>query len=251
MPLYNPERVEYTYIHGHIQVVLDGGTSLPAYWAHPDVGGKFPGVALLHDWWGVTDLVRWMAHQFAQSGYYVIVPDLFNGQVATTPQHAMQLVEILGDNAYPRIDAALSVLETHHRCNHDVAAVGIGMGGSLAYEASILRDDLEAAVAYYGFPGKYFGRFPQAKAPILAFYGSAEPYITPATVRRLKRELAQGKLQDKNQVMVIDGAGHEFFMDNRGSEEREHGRIAWETTMTFLDSHLKRPTQPPQQAKAY
>ncbi|NDJ61275.1 MAG: hypothetical protein GYB67_09130, partial [Chloroflexi bacterium] len=168
MPAYEPSKVEYTIISGHVRIITDQGAQLPAYWAHPDIGGKFPAVGLLHDWWGITAVERRLAHLFAQLGYYVIIPDLFGGQVAQTPAAAMKLVEALGDNAYPWVDTCLRALEYHVRSNRMVAAVGLGMGGSLAFEAALTRSDLEAAVACYGFPQKYLGHFQDARAPILA-----------------------------------------------------------------------------------
>ena len=97
MPVYEPSHVEYGITNGHIQVVAEDGSSIPAYWAHPVMGRLFPAVALVHDWWGITPTIRRMAHLFAQSGYYVIVPDLFEGHIATTPQEAMELVMSLDD----------------------------------------------------------------------------------------------------------------------------------------------------------
>jgi len=212
MPIYDPDHVEYRIVNGHIRIAMEDGSSLPAYWSHPAVGSSFPGIALIHDWWGITPIVRRMAHLFAQVGYYVIVPDLFDEKVASTPQEAMQLVEALGDGGYQRVHTALTALEQHHHCNRDVAAVGIGMGGSLAFEAAITRTDLEAAIAYYGFPQRYLGLFKEAKAPILAFYGSNEPYVLPTVVERLRRELAETSAS--HEVVVMDGAGHDFFSDN-------------------------------------
>lgn len=248
MPIYNPDHVEYRIVSGHIRIAMEDGQQLPAYWSHPAAGDLFPGVALIHDWWGITPIVRRMAHLFAQVGYYVIVPDLFNEQVAATPQDAMRLVEKLGDGGFPRVDAALTALEQHHRCNRDVAAVGIGMGGSLAFEAAIMRTDLEAAVCYYGFPQRYLGRFKDAQTPILAFYGSQEPYIMPNVVERLRRELAASPLP--HEVVVLDGAGHDFFSDTLPDPQREYGRQAWHKTLAFLEQHLAGPTRPPD-AKTY
>lgn len=243
MPIYNPDHVEYRIVSGHIRIAMEDGQQLPAYWSHPSIGSKFPGIALIHDWWGITPIVRRMAHLFAQVGYYVIVPDLFEEEVAATPQDAMRLVESLGDGGYPRVDSALSVLERHHHCNADVAAVGIGMGGSLAFEAALARNDLEAAVSFYGFPQRYFGLMQDAKAPILAVYGSEEPYILPNVVERLRRELSGSRFA--HEVVVLDGAGHDFFSEQLPEPQREYGRRAWHKTLTFLEEHLTGPTRPP------
>jgi carboxymethylenebutenolidase len=146
-------------------------------------------------------------------------------------------VQALGHDGFYRINTALTVLEKHHQCNADVAAVGIGMGGSLAYEAAIQRKDLEAAVAFGGFPQRYFGHFQSVNAPILAFYGSEEPYVKAPIVARLRAELGQSRLP--HVVEVVNGAGHEFFSDDPA--HAEFGKKAWMDTIDFLEKHLKGP----------
>jgi carboxymethylenebutenolidase len=242
MPTYNPNRVEYGITTGNIQIVAEGGKSTPAYWAHPNIGSLMPAVALVHDWWGITPTIRHLANLFAQLGYYVVVPDLFNGHIAHTPQEAMELVRNLGAEGFPRIDAALSVLEKHSSTNSDVAAVGIGMGGSLAFEAAIARRDLEAAVAFSGFPQRYFGRFKDAHTPILAFYGKDEPHVPPAVIDQLRRELAASPLGNKHQVIVVDDIAHDFF--GEGISDRSPTREALSETFNFLDTYLRGPTHP-------
>src|SRR5262245_2799826 len=93
----NPGRVEYAIDSGYITIVADGGQRLPAYWAHPRIGNRFSGIAILHDWWGMNDVCRLLANFFGQMGYYVIVPDLFNGQTANSPTDAMKLLETTRD----------------------------------------------------------------------------------------------------------------------------------------------------------
>jgi carboxymethylenebutenolidase len=244
MPIYDPHHIEYGIISGHIQIVVEGDRPLPAYWAHPVTGRKFPAVALIHDWWGITPTIRHMAHLFAQSGYYVIVPDLFDGQVATTPQEAMELVKRLGDSGYPRIDAALSALEHHHNTNGDVAAIGIGMGGSLAFEAAIVRKDLEAAVAFYGFPQRYLGRFRDARTPILAFYGQKEPYVLPPVIAKLRHECAANTRGLAHEIVILDGVGREFFSDEANEVQGDKGREALSMTFMFLEKFLEGPQHP-------
>ena len=246
MPIYDPSHVEYRISTGNIQIVQEDGSQLPAYWAHPALGSKFPGVCLLHDWWGLTPIVRRMANLFAQTGYYVIVPDLFEGVVATRPQDAMRLIERLGDKGYKRANTVLAALEQHHNCNGDVAAVGIGYGGTLAFEAAIVRVDLEAAVAYYGFPQRFFGQFHKSNTPILAFYGKDEPFIKPEIIAQLQKELAETPPENvTHQVVVLEGVGHDFFSDDLPEGQREQGKQAWQQTLDFLEKYLKGPTMPP------
>jgi carboxymethylenebutenolidase len=239
MPVYEPDHVEYTTVSGHIGIMLEDGTNLPAFWAHPSIGGgRFPGVVLIPDWWGITNLERQLAITFAQAGYYVIVPDLYDGVVATTPQEAKIQVERLGEGGgYPRVDCALRVLETHHRCNCQVAAVGVGMGGSLAYEAALTRDDLEAAVSFCGFPQRYLGRFASVKAPVLAFYGTRDPYVKNDVLRQLRKELDASPLAPKHEVVMLDGAGRNFLATDT-PEMQAYGNTVWRKTLRFLSQHL-------------
>jgi carboxymethylenebutenolidase len=243
MPIYESHGIEYEITQGRIQLV-EGNISLPAYWSHPMMGSRYPAVALVHDWWGITPLVRRLANFFAQTGYYVIVPDLFEGKTAATPEAAIELVKGLGDQGYPRINAALTALEQHHQTNSDVAVIGLGMGGSLAYEAAILRDGLEGAVACFGFPQRYFGRLKGARAPVLALYGEAEPYITPADIQRVRAELAASVLAAQHQVEILPKAGHEIFSESAGAAEREAGRQAIDLILRFLEQHLHPPERP-------
>jgi carboxymethylenebutenolidase len=237
MPIYEPDHVEYQITSGHITISMEDGTQLPAYWAHPQLGAEFPGTVVIHDWWGLTTMVRRVANLFAQMGHYVIVPDLFNGQLATTPQEAMKLVEMLGDDGYPYVHNALEALENHHQCNRRVAAVGIGMGGSMAFEAAIVRDDLEVAVTYGGFPDRYFGRFKDANTPICAFYGTGEPYVKREHIAKLRKELAGSPLA--HELHVIEGLAHDFFSETFSPEDRERSRDVLKRTLAFLDKHLE------------
>lgn len=247
MPIHDARHVEYAIDSGHISIMRSSGQRVPAYWAHPRLGVKFSGILLLHDWWGMNTVARLLASFYATMGYYVIAPDLFDGKRATTPKEAMQRLEESQKSRYATVDAALSVLETHNRINDSVGVIGLGMGGTLALEAAIKRDDLEAAVAYAGFPQQFLGQFGLANTPILACYGSNEPYTKPVVIKALQDELASTPLADKHRVLVVPGAGHEFFHDTPGLVNREHGKIVVEQTMSFLEAHLIQPTQAPRQ----
>jgi carboxymethylenebutenolidase len=241
MPIHDSNRVEFSIDSGHITIVSDTGQRVPAYWAHPRIGQKFSGICMLHDWWGMNDVCRTVANFFAQMGYYVIVPDMFSGEIAHDPKQAMKLLEKTQAERYHTVDATLSVLESHHRINHSVAAIGMGMGGTLAFEAAIKRDDLEAAVSYGGFPQQYFGQFSRSNTPILAVYGSEEPYTKAHTIQALQTELAQTTLKDEHQLVTIEGAKHEFFSSNPDAKMREISKQTINHTLNFLEKYIEQP----------
>ncbi|MGB7340836.1 MAG: dienelactone hydrolase family protein [Phototrophicaceae bacterium] len=241
MPLHDSNRLEFAIDSGHINIIMDNGKKVPAYWAHPRIGHRFSGICLLHDWWGMDHVSRMLANFFAQMGYYVIEPDLFAGRTANTPQQAMRLLEETKHTRYEAVNATLSVLESHHRINTSVAAIGMGMGGSLAFEAAIKRDDLEAAVSYSGFPQQFRGQFAQCNTPILAVYGSEEPYTKPPVIAALKQEFMETSLKDQHQVMVIKGGDHQIFSTEQHPDKMLVSKIAINRTLSFLENYLESP----------
>jgi carboxymethylenebutenolidase len=241
MPLSDPQRIEYAIDSGHITIVADDGKHVPAYWAHPRLHARFSSIGLFHDWWGVDGITRMLANFFAGAGYYVIVPDMFNGQVATTPQQAMELVKNTEESRYSVVNAVLAVLESHHMTNKTVAAVGLGMGGTLAFEAAIKRDDLEAAVSYAGFPQKYLGQFATSNTPILAVYGTQEPFVSKAVIKQLFAELKATELAEQHQLMLLHGGDHDLFHEYPNDDQRVIAQKAFNGTLAFLDKYLLPP----------
>jgi len=241
MPIYDKDHMEYSIDSGQISIVLDDGSKLPAYWSHPRLGTRFAGIALLHDWWGVNRTVRMLADYFAQMGYYVIVPDMYDGGVATTPQEAMDLLEKHKETRFMKANTTLAVLEQHHLCNASVAAVGVGMGGTLAFEAAIKRDDLEAVVSFAGFPQIYLGEFAKSNTPIFALYGTEEPYVKPVVVKAMMDEFDKTELKDQHRVLIVDKIGHEFFEEDTPPEPRKNVRQAMTQVLNFLEHYLEQP----------
>ena len=132
------------------------------------------------------------------------------------------------------------MLENHGRTDGHTAAVGLGMGGSLAFEAALHRNDLEAAVSFYGFPQRYLGKFKDAKTPILAVYGSADPFVASNVIDELRRELAQSPLG--HEVVILDGAARDFLSENLIPDAaKQPGSIAWQTMLAFLEKHQLAP----------
>lgn len=240
MPVY-ARGVEYPIESGQIGIVSDDGGHYAAYWAHPRLGQHYPGVALLHDWWGITQVTRSIANFLAQNGYYVIAPDFFQGYSTQDPKEALKLLSASEETRWPLLNATLDVLEKHHRTHKSVAVLGLGLGGSLAFEAAVRRDDLEAAIACAGFPQRYLKQIPAAQAPILAIYGSEKQHVRPVVLEALRQAFAASALRDEHRLEIISGAGHEFFVEQPDLTQRQHARQALDLILAFLKRHLRRP----------
>ena len=245
MSIYDAHHMEFTITSSQITIMTDDSIQVPAFLAHPQLGQKFSGIVLIHDWWGVNQDIRQLSNFLAQMGYYVIVPDLFKGQTALNAKQAIALYDEHAPNIYAKVNASLAVLETHHRCNRKVAAIGVGMGGSMAYEAAIKRTDLEAAIAFGGFPQRYLKQFDQANTPILAFYGKEDPYIKPAVVKALQKVLSTSPLKDEHEIKIMEHIKHDFFTDKLTAQQEESIREALNYTLDFLEAKIgKLPGSP-------
>jgi dienelactone hydrolase len=53
------------------------GTRIPAYLARPRASGRYPGVNLIHDIFGVSDHARDVARRLTNAGFVTIEPDCF------------------------------------------------------------------------------------------------------------------------------------------------------------------------------
>lgn len=245
MSIYDAHHMEFTITSSNITIMTDNGVQVPAFLSHPQLGQKFSGIVLIHDWWGVNRDIRQLANFLAQMGYYVIVPDLFLGQVTDSPQRAMKLYDEHAPNIYEKVNASLGVLESHHQCNRKVAALGIGMGGSMAFEAAIKRTDLEAAIAFGGFPQRYLKQLHLANTPILAFYGSREPFIKPVVIKALKKMLKQSPLKDDHEVKIMEHIKHDFFTRNLNDKQEKSVRESIDYMLDFLEERIgKLPGSP-------
>jgi carboxymethylenebutenolidase len=241
--MFEASHLQYSIVSGYIQIVSDGH-QLPAFWAHPELGGPFPGLVMLHDHWGVTAHLRTQARRFAEQGYYVIVPDLFKRQIATTPEQARTLIDQLGEAALAHVRAAIHALLTHHKCNSKIGLVGWGMGGKLALQTATYRDDLSGVVTFSSLPeGVSAAELRMLDEAVLAIFGEKDAACPPERVEQMQRILSGSKLP--HEVVIYPGADRDFFDDSRPAFNLDAAENAWKRALAFLDDHLDVPPRPP------
>jgi carboxymethylenebutenolidase len=62
--------------------------SRTGFYAEPKTPGNYPGIIMIHEWWGLNDHIKESAKTLSSQGYRVLAVDLF-GSVAATPAEAM------------------------------------------------------------------------------------------------------------------------------------------------------------------
>ncbi len=244
--MFEASYMQHHIISGYIQVVSDGHY-LPAFWAHPELGGPFPGLVLLHDYTGLTPHIRTEARRFAELGYYVIAPDLFNRLAPETLESAQPILDKLGEAALSFVGATLRALLSHNKCNGKIGLIGWGVGARLAFRTAVFRDDLRALVLFYGMPSDFMPAEVRMMAcPMLALLAERDPDIPPEMRDKLSQTVQQ--IGSGHEVVVYPDVECGFFDKSRPTFQAVAAQDAWRRSLAFLNHHLEvaKPSKPGQ-----
>ena len=135
----------------------DGGRFF-AYLAKPE-SGTGPGIVLIQEIFGVNAVMRAIADELAEQGFFVACPDLFwrqepGVQISDKTQEdwdkAFKLMQGFDlDKGIDDLASTLAHLRQQNGCSGRVGAVGYCLGGQLAYLMAC-RTSSDASVGYYG-----------------------------------------------------------------------------------------------------
>lgn len=208
-----------------------------AYLSVPVEGRRGPGVILVHEWWGLVDHIRHVADRLATEGFTALAVDVYEGRQATEPSKAEKLAMALDiGKAMRLLSASIDWLLTADVTSGEKAgAIGYCLGGGLVATLAARREDLGAAITYYGIEELDAAARARIKAPILVHFAEHDIPLDEATawVSSLRRYGVA--------IMshVYPGAQHGFFNDTRPSvyDPVAAGR-SWARTVRFLHRHL-------------
>jgi carboxymethylenebutenolidase len=216
------------------------GVSLSGFLVQPVTPGKYPGIVMIHEWWGLNDQVKSMADITAREGYVVLAVDLFKGNVATTIEGAQANIRNNPNNeTIPKMQAAVKYLRNMTNVNKSkIASLGWCYGGGQSFQLGI-NEDLQATVIYYGQVSTDKDILMRMKQPVLGLFGVEDTSIPVKDVREFERILKeQGKSVD---IYIYEGAGHAFSNPtNTQAFRKEQAIDAWNKTLEFLELNLKR-----------
>jgi carboxymethylenebutenolidase len=220
----------------HLQTA-DGGTD--AFVAMPAGEAPAPAVIVIHEYWGLNPQIEDVARQLARQGYVAIVPDLYHGKVAETPEDAHELMRGLEDTrVFSELDAARAWLTSQPRtAKSRVGIMGFCMGGGISLRYGLRTPSLAAVVMFYGPPETDPEKLATLRAPLMGHFGAEDQGITPERVSAFRAALA--KAGKPAQVFEYSGAGHAFMHEGQPSYRADAARVAWARTLAFLQKHLK------------
>jgi carboxymethylenebutenolidase len=207
----------------------------------PPGKGPFPGIVVIHEYWGLNDWVKEQASKLADQGYAALAVDLYRGKVADTPDVAHELMRGLPEDRAARdLHAAVDYLKSSPNVKKDrIAAIGWCMGGGLALNLALTEPTLTAVVINYGHLSTDAAAIQKIQAAILGNFGGQDRGIPPEDVKKFEETLnKEGKQAD---IKIYPDAGHAFQNPNNKSGYRaEDTADAWQRTVKFLATTLKK-----------
>jgi carboxymethylenebutenolidase len=220
-------------------VVYNSAGDGVGYLARPAKEGVYPGLVLIHEWWGLNDNIREIAEDFAELGYVALAVDLYNGQTASTPDEARKLATGVRNNlpeAFENLGSAVAFLQnSSYVAQNRLASVGWCFGGGWSYEMARNDMGVRASVMYYGrfSPDDDFSNM---RALILGNFGEDDRAISVDSVREFQATLKT--LNGAHEIYIYPNAGHAFANSDSSNYNAEAAELAWERTLSFLHKHL-------------
>ncbi len=221
------------------------GTTLLGHLAAPDGDGPYPGVLVVHDWFGVGDHVRVRCEMLARLGYVALAADIYGeGVRPTTGAQASELARgFYGDLSLLRGRARAGLARLASEPGVDpsrLAAIGYCFGGSTVLQLARSGADLAGVVSFHG--GLQTGPPGEAaaiRASVLVLTGASDPVVPDSAVTAWEDELRQAP-EAEWQVVTYSGAMHAFTVP--GTDAPEHGsqfqptaeRRSWVAMKEFL-----------------
>lgn len=206
---------------------LHGGTG---YMAYSERSG--PGVLVLHEFFGLQPSFISFADSLEAEGFTVLVPDLYDGRMASTVEEAEALSDGLDfDDTMDRLDAACEhlIANWHPR----LGVIGFSLGAYLA-TALVQRRSVEATIVYYGFsqvdPARWSG-------PIMGHFATNDEWTPLPEATAFFDDLSAAGIDAR--MFSYEGTGHWFA--NQSVPEAFNGdsaRLAFERSVDFLRHHL-------------
>jgi carboxymethylenebutenolidase len=209
----------------------------------PQTSLRYPGIVLLHEWWGLTSQIKDVGARLAREGFTVLVPNLYGrqgGMVTANAEVAAALMQqIKADAIMQDLTSCCEFLNTQDHVQRAVhAVVGFSMGGSLAIQFACHRRRLRAAVSFYGRLMVPAATLKDLACPLLYIQGGEDRDVPAQEVEQLR--LGAGEFGKQVEIVTYPDAAHGFFNETtKGSYNEPAATAAWTRTVNFLTQTLK------------
>ncbi len=201
----------------------------------PSSGKTSRVLIIVHEWWGLNDYIKKEAETWQNKlgDIEVYAVDLYDGQVATTPDSASLLMSNLStERGEAIIKGLLNKIGPHKK----IATLGWCMGGSWSFTTTLLAaDNAVGCVMYYGFPEKNLAKIKQLKADVLYLYGARDKFIKRIDVDAFGKRITTLGYQYEFKAFDAD---HAFANPSNPKFNKAAAGEANAMALKFLQQHL-------------
>ncbi len=170
--------------------------------------GPWPGVVMLHEAWGIDDVLRHQAVRLAGAGYLVLAPDLLGeGPWLRCIWSTMKAYQARAGKPFDLIQGCRRRLASDRAGNGKVGVIGFCLGGGFALLSSC--DGFSAGAVNYGAVPGDIDDLASRACPVVASYGGRDKMAesVPALTAALRAHHVP------HDVEVYPTAGHSFLND--------------------------------------
>jgi len=226
----------------------DGSQPLRGYLASPAGIGPWPAVVMIHEIFGLDEVMRGHADRLAGFGYLTLAVDLFSaGSTARCLVATMTAMMRRRGRAFADISAAHDYLAGSPDCTGRIGVIGFCIGGGFALLTA--SNGFDAAAVNYGQLPRHLDEAVAGACPIIGSYGGRDPSLRGAAGRLNEALDKAGVVHD---VKEYPAASHAFLNDAEAGPralrpllrvagigpETESAKDAWDRIERFFAGYL-------------
>lgn len=191
---------------------------------------------VFHEWWGLNDYIKQHAEKLQSElgDVDVYALDLYDSEVASTPEEAQKLMTGLKDErARAIIKGALAMVGSKKK----IISIGWCMGGMWSLQSALLEGrEAAGCIMYYGMPENDVKKLKQLNCDVIGFFGTQDKFINPDVVKKFQENMeAAGK---KLEVHNYD-AVHAFANPSNPKYDKTCAEDAHAKALIYLKEHFK------------
>ncbi len=222
-------RLEKSSRHGEWVDFKSGERTIKAFVVYPERKDKAPVVVVIHEIFGLTDWVRGVCDQLAESGVIAIAPDLLSGQTYADVDGARKAISALPkEQVQADLDATSAYALKLPASSGALAVCGFCWGGGWTFNYANMNPKLKAAYSFYGPAADEASKVANIPCPVYGFYGENDARVNATIPKGEELMKAAGK---KYEPVTYKGAGHGFMREGEsptGTPENKKARDdAW------------------------